>query len=144
MCRGRPQRETYAQLIWQTCFVVLCCEPISLQTNPHPPPLSQPWYDICSWAVHIDRPYGALKIFHTGGSVLGVVVAIAILTIGLLPYSVPFLATLIRNSASSAFRVCVYIYIYIYTCIIYMRIHICTYTYIYIHMYVYIYIHMYI
>ena len=35
------------------------------------------------WAVHIDRPYGALKIFHTGGSVVGVGVAIWVLTIGL-------------------------------------------------------------
>ena len=46
-----------------------------------PPPLSPLQYDIFSWAVHIDRPYGALNIFHTGGSVVGVGVAIVVLTI---------------------------------------------------------------
>ena len=32
-----------------------------------------------SGAVHIDRPYGALNTFHTGGSVVGVGVAILVL-----------------------------------------------------------------
>ena len=31
-----------------------------------------PRYDIFSAAVHVDRPYGALDIFNTGGSVVGV------------------------------------------------------------------------
>ena len=51
---------------------------ISLPKVPPPPPLSRPRYDIFSWAVHIDRPYGALIIFHTGGSVVGVGVEIYI------------------------------------------------------------------
>ena len=58
----------------------------SHQTNPHPPPLLRPRYDIFSWAVHIDRPYGALKVFHTGGSVVGVGVAIVVLTYNSLNY----------------------------------------------------------
>ena len=45
---------------------------ISLQQRPHPPPLSRPRYDIFSGAAHITRPYKALKICHTGGSVVGV------------------------------------------------------------------------
>ena len=48
---------------------------------PHPPPLSRPRYDIFSWAVHVDRPYGALNMFHTGGSVVGVGVVILVLSI---------------------------------------------------------------
>ena len=44
-----------------------------------PIPLSRPRYDIFSWAVHIDRPYGAVNIFHTGGSVVGVGLAIVVL-----------------------------------------------------------------
>ena len=54
----------------------------SLQTNFHPPQLSRPRYDIFSWAVHIVRPYGALNIFHTGGSVVGVGVAMVVLSFG--------------------------------------------------------------
>ena len=53
----------------------------SLQTNPHPPPLSRPRYDIFSGAAHTERPYGALKICHTGGSVVGVGVEIMVLII---------------------------------------------------------------
>ena len=45
-----------------------------------PPPLSRPRYDIFSWTVHIDRPYGALIILHTGGSVVGVGVEIMVLS----------------------------------------------------------------
>ena len=51
----------------------------SLPEFPHPPPLLRPLYDIFSGAVHIDRPYGALIIFHTGGSVVGVGVEIMVL-----------------------------------------------------------------
>ena len=51
----------------------------SLQQITHPPSLSRPRYDIFSWAVRIDRPYGALKTFHTGDPVVGVGVAIAVL-----------------------------------------------------------------
>ena len=47
----------------------------------HPPPLSQPRYDMFSGEVHINRPYGALKIRHTGDSVVGVVVVSLVLTI---------------------------------------------------------------
>ena len=43
---------------------------------PHPPPLSRPRYDIFSGAVRIKRLCGALNIFHTGGSVVGVGVVI--------------------------------------------------------------------
>ena len=43
------------------------------------PPLLRPLYGIFSRAVHIDRPYGALVIFHTGGSVVGVGVEIMVL-----------------------------------------------------------------
>ena len=53
-------------------FRVVGFDQPSVPTIPHPPPLSRPRYDIFSWAVHIDRPYGALIIFHTGGSVVGV------------------------------------------------------------------------
>ena len=35
-------------------------------------------YDILSGAVHRCRPYGALEMFHTGGSVLGVGVAMLV------------------------------------------------------------------
>ena len=34
-----------------------------------------------SWAEHIDRPYGALNIFHTVGSVVGVGVVVVILVL---------------------------------------------------------------
>ena len=52
--------------------------PHSLPKPPHPPPLSRPRHDIFSGAVFIDRPYGALNIFHTGGSVVGVGVPILV------------------------------------------------------------------
>ena len=46
--------------------------PAEFTTNKsHPPQLSRPRYDIFSWAVHTDRPYGALKIFHTGAVIVG-------------------------------------------------------------------------
>ena len=43
-----------------------------------PTPLSRPWYDIFSGAVHIKRPHGALEQFHAGGSVVGLGVAILV------------------------------------------------------------------
>ena len=43
------------------------------------PPGPTIMYDIFSGAVHIDRPYGALNIFHTEGSVVGVVVDVLVL-----------------------------------------------------------------
>ena len=39
---------------------------------PHPPPLLRLRHDIFSGAVHRNLPYGALNIFHAGGSVVGV------------------------------------------------------------------------
>ena len=45
---------------------------VDYQNFPTHPPLSLPMYDIFSGAVHIKRPYGALKLFLTGGSVVGV------------------------------------------------------------------------
>ena len=44
-----------------------------------PTPLSRPWYDIFSGAVHIKRTCGDLNIFHTGGSVVGVGMVISVL-----------------------------------------------------------------
>ena len=50
-----------------------------LTTRIHPPPLSRPQYDTFSGAVQIDRPYAALIISRTGGSVAGVGVAMLVL-----------------------------------------------------------------
>ena len=57
----------------------ITCIHNSLPKIPPPPPLSRPRYDIFSGAVHIDLPHGALVIFHTGGSVVGVGVVILVL-----------------------------------------------------------------
>ena len=64
-------------IITITILIILII--ISEPNLPPPPPLSRLRYDIFSGVVHIKRPCEALKIYHTGGSVVGVGVVILVL-----------------------------------------------------------------
>ena len=116
---------------------------------PPPPPLSWPLYDIFSGAVQIDRPYGALIIFHTAGSVVGVGVEIVVLSNrirGVRPKGIQIIVRRRRREITHTPVIlrererdytCIYIYIYdrerayIY---IYREREIYTYTYTYVYM----------
>ena len=109
----------------------------SLPLFPRPPPLSWPRYDIFSGAVHINRPYGDLNIFHTGGSVVGVGLEFLVLRWFQGPraacsWSQATRSKTIPGACPGARFIYVYIYIYLYYIHIYIYI---LYTYIYIYIY---------